>query len=344
MSVRVGFMAPSRIAIPGEPASLGVGANHPVSIPIAASPPEVAAPRRAAFAGLGRFDAVVGAFCGALTLLVLALFPRVGLRVAWSSLRPLGGALGAFVLLLVFYGWRREARMTAVLRTTIWALALSNLCLLPLYLPMRHAIPLADPLLARLDHGMGFDDGALVAWTRARPAVLHLSGFVYDTLNVLCVLAVIATSFLGRVERAQNLLVAIIVGVFVTVVVAYFFPAIGPWETSAFAPTADQASCGRVIRVLQGGALYTVDMASPDAIIATPSWHVILAVLSAIALRTVRVIGLFSAAWAALIVVSTLTTGWHYLADVLAGVAVAFASQGIAARWGARLTADPQGR
>jgi len=41
-------------------------------------------------------------------------------------------------------------------------------------------------------------------------------------------------------------------------------------------------------------------------------------------MRPVRILGPLTALWSVLIVASTLTTGWHYLVDIIAGVAVAF--------------------
>lgn len=286
-----------------------------------------------AFAGLGPFDAALGVFAALLVAVIAVVFPLERLAIAWSGVVPLVAAVAVFVVLLVFYGWRKEPRLTEVLRTAIWTLVLSNLCILPLYLPMRHAAPLADPLLARLDHACGFDDGLLVAWVSSHALVRRASSFVYDTLTLLCLLSVMATSFMGRVARAENVLLAIVVGVAVTLVAAYFFPAIGPWETSGFLPSGDQASCGRVIRVLRESGPFTVDLANPDPIIATPSWHVILAVLAALALRPMKWVGPFACVWAGLIVLSTLTTGWHYLADVVAGFAVALGSYTFSARW-----------
>jgi membrane-associated phospholipid phosphatase len=58
-------------------------------------------------------------------------------------------------------------------------------------------------------------------------------------------------------------------------------------------------------------------------IVSFPSYHVVLANLSALALSSVR--RLRAVAWllAALVCVSTVLTGWHYGVDVLGGLLVA---------------------
>jgi membrane-associated phospholipid phosphatase len=58
-------------------------------------------------------------------------------------------------------------------------------------------------------------------------------------------------------------------------------------------------------------------------IVSFPSYHVVLAILSAIALSSVR--RLRAPAWilAVLVCVSTVLTGWHYGIDVLGGLLVA---------------------
>jgi membrane-associated phospholipid phosphatase len=58
-------------------------------------------------------------------------------------------------------------------------------------------------------------------------------------------------------------------------------------------------------------------------IVSFPSYHVELAILSAMALSSIRC--LRAPAWvlAALVCVSTVLTGWHYGVDVLGGLAVA---------------------
>ncbi len=280
-----------------------------------------------------RFDAALGLFSVGVALSMVVLFPLERLTFLWRSTLPLLGIVAGFLAFIVFYRWRREPRLVDVLRSALWTLVLSNLCILPLYLPMRHPAPLADGWLGRVDHAVGFDVARVVVWTRAHPLFDRASSVVYDTLTLLCLVSVMVTSFLRRVALAETLLLAIVVAVMATVVVAFFLPAIGPWELGGFAPHADQGSCGSVIRRLRGDGVVTVDLANPDPIIATPSWHVILAVLAALALRPVPRVGGAACVWAGLIVLSTLTTGWHYLADLIGGLVVALGAHVVSARW-----------
>jgi membrane-associated phospholipid phosphatase len=64
-----------------------------------------------------------------------------------------------------------------------------------------------------------------------------------------------------------------------------------------------------------------------------PSFHVIWAILCAAALWGYRPLRVPVALLSIMIVFSTLTTGWHYFTDVLAGVVVAAIAMVIARRY-----------
>ena len=86
------------------------------------------------------------------------------------------------------------------------------------------------------------------------------------------------------------------------------------------------------MRAMKSGGDYRVDMGSPDPLIAFPSWHVILALLAGFGHSRHRFVRPLAIVWSAATVASTLTTGWHYLVDVLGGVAVAATSIAMAHR------------
>jgi membrane-associated phospholipid phosphatase len=73
----------------------------------------------------------------------------------------------------------------------------------------------------------------------------------------------------------------------------------------------------------------TLDM-EDAGIVAFPSFHVLLAILTAVALSAIRWLRAPAWAMAVLVGLSTLTTGWHYLVDVIGGIVLAIVSVGAA--------------
>jgi membrane-associated phospholipid phosphatase len=212
----------------------------------------------------------------------------------------------------------------------LWTLVLNVLCSLLFYLPVRLGAHLADGTLARADAALGFSSAHLVAWTRAHPRLDAISAWSYESLEVFGIACVALPPLLGRVDRAQTMLLAIVASVVATLALAAVVPAVGPWETEATPPTPAQAACADVVHRLASGAPYAIDLHFRDPIVALPSWHTIFAVLGALVWRPLRLAWPIAVAWSALIVVSTLTTGWHYPVDVLAGIAIALAAHGVA--------------
>jgi membrane-associated phospholipid phosphatase len=60
-----------------------------------------------------------------------------------------------------------------------------------------------------------------------------------------------------------------------------------------------------------------------SGIVCFPSFHALLAVVSCVALGSIRPLRIPAAIVAGCVVLSTLTTGWHYLVDVIGGLLLA---------------------
>ena len=84
-------------------------------------------------------------------------------------------------------------------------------------------------------------------------------------------------------------------------------------------------------------------MGATTAIVSFPSFHVALALLSAVYLSTFRRLRVTNWILAGLITISTVTTGWHYGIDVLGGIALAAVAAG-AAEWAGRWMFGPGGQ
>lgn len=283
---------------------------------------------RRTFATFDAFSA-----CAVATLGVLggaaALGPG-GFRLQAGSATPVLFGCAALGVLRVVYE-RRDPKLRALLGVALWAIALSNAYLLPMYALARLGGPLRDDLFRAMDHAIGVDVPSLAAWVRARPGAARAAVWVYDSLQPFCLVTLLVSTLSGQARRAERGVLALVLASALTLALHGLLPAVGPWS-GGVAPEAAQAATSEAYRVIRSGAPFVIDLASPDPLVAFPSWHVILAVLCAAVLAGVRPLRPVAAAWAALITLSTLLTGWHYAVDVLGAlVAAALAFRGAAA-------------
>jgi membrane-associated phospholipid phosphatase len=100
-------------------------------------------------------------------------------------------------------------------------------------------------------------------------------------------------------------------------------PAIGPWYIYNTTPSEAQALCQSSFLLMRN---HDFPAASAYAVVCFPSFHVIWAILCAAALWTYKPLRVPIALFCGLIILSTMTTGWHYFSDVIAGAAVAVLS------------------
>ena len=190
-------------------------------------------------------------------------------------------------------------------------------------------MPLQDLHLAHLDQMMGVNVPMIAAWA-SQHWLGHLINSTYPMLiSILVPLAVFAPALLGRWIAAREFVVANIVALIIGLTLFALLPAIGPWYGYHLPPGPVQQFCQTELLHLRiPGPL----VSHPAGIVCFPSFHVIWAILCARTLWTFRLFRIPVSVFTGMIILSTLTTEWHYFADVLAGTAVAYVSIRIAAR------------
>lgn len=283
-------------------------------------------------------NTVLGAACAVLAAIALVGFPLAGLRL---DLAGAAGSVFSVVALLALYLRYRKRDLPRLRDTalfTFWGVLLSTLYLLPMYVLARRALPFRDDALRAADAMLGIEVPRVLAWMSAHPRTRQLFDVSYDTLQFGCLFALMVPPLAGKPERTRTLLFALVFASFGTLAMFAIFRAIGPWEAYSLSPTPWQQGCGEACRALESAAPYVVDLRRPDPLIAFPSWHAILAVLAALSLAGIRFLLVPSIVWGALVVLSTVTTGWHYLTDSLAGVLFAVAAWAIGTALDRRLS------
>jgi membrane-associated phospholipid phosphatase len=224
--------------------------------------------------------------------------------------------------ILLYCRWRPLPRLVEACELAIWADLYFDALSVLIQIAGRTQRPLIDGALTRMDARLHFATAALVHWVARVPSVKIGLVLVYEIEPLLLLTALVGLPFLGKADAARQYVLGIVIAAVMTAGVFALWPAAGPWMTEGYRPTHNQTLVTNYLLLLKTSAPVNLDM-QDAGIVAFPSFHVLLAVLSATALSALPRLRWPVWILAGLITFSTLTTGWHYLTDVLGGLILA---------------------
>lgn len=264
---------------------------------------------------------------------VLAGFSVVAQRP--GTLSSLAEQLGLALLLIVpvaviplYWHEHRSADKRDAALTIVWALLIVTLLKQAILTATAWHFPLRDALFERWDMRLGIHLRAILDWQARHRLIGELLARSYGILPLMIVISLLATALLGRRAAAERFVLANAVGFVLALPCFLWLPAIGPWVAWHLSASPVQHTWEIAFRGVRAGVL--TEGTSVSASVCLPSFHAFWAVVSAQALWTFRWLRVPAAVLAALIVASTLTTGWHYGVDTLSGVILASVSGAVA--------------
>jgi hypothetical protein len=271
-------------------------------------------------------------FYRAMSLLVIGLFLFDIVAARAVQLDGLSQLLSIWPgLLLVSVGlwlchWRPLPRLIDSCENAIWAILLTNLLSTLIQIAGRSSYPLIDAPLTQVDRYWHFNTANIAHLAAHFPPLQLVFSLTYNLIPLLIMASLLLPPFVGRAGASRRYLISLVLATFMTAALFAFWPAAGPWTTENFRPSNAQLQVTRYLAQLKSHARVTLDFESA-AIVSFPSFHVVLAVLSATALSGIARIRAIGWILAGLTCISTLTTGWHYGVDLLGGFAVAGMAQ-----------------
>ncbi|SFL19886.1 phosphatase PAP2 family protein [Methylorubrum salsuginis] len=261
------------------------------------------------------------------------------LGIAWTGLRvePLGflAALGAVLVLLAaafLCSALREPKLRAMALASAYLIAVTTGLAVLHVLAAMPALPLADETLAGIETALGFDGPAYLAFLAAHPDLARVLALAYHSSGPQIGLVVVVLSAVGRTGRLWAYARLFTLALAACILVSAFVPAAGTYAAAAVQgrPTGELETVGALwhldmLQALRDGRFHTLALFEIRGLVTFPSFHASLAVLTGWALRPVPVIGPLALLLNATIVVAAIGAGGHYLPDVMAGAALAFA-------------------
>jgi len=193
--------------------------------------------------------------------------------------------------------------------------------------------PLIDTFLVKSDKLLGFDWYRYVAFANAHSWIGILSSLVYQTTLPQVALAIVVLSLMGRVERAREMTLVVMVSSILCIVLSGIFPSAGALayyhpDASFYMqnnPVVDLAYKQEFFDV-RSGAMTHLSLRDVHGLIAFPSYHVGLSVIVVAAFRGLKTWFWPLAALNLLVMLSTPIDGGHHLSDGLGGIALALVS------------------
>jgi membrane-associated phospholipid phosphatase len=238
------------------------------------------------------------------------------ISIEGGSIQYLGG-LAILAAGCLTRGFFPRYASVATLLETLAAFIILPAIFAPLsYAATRSPFPPIDAVLRATDLLAGFDAAQWHDVVASHPALWWINEAIYGSLVPQCILAIFILPQVGNGRQGFDLLRISALSLFIIDIITYFLPAIGtiPSHETWYADWL-------ALRNLDEPFFTTASHV--DGIVSFPSFHAAMGLILAYSLRGMGVLSWIFAALNGLMIVATPASGYHYLTDVVAGLAVA---------------------
>lgn len=276
------------------------------------------------------------AILGVLAAAAYVCLALTGLRFSVAGI----WLLSAVSLAAIFAAWmlRRAGRsaLSSGLETVGVAYLVSMAGLVIQHPLMALPFPLADGLLSRMDHALGFDWPAFTQFFVNRGLWLTMV-FAYCSMILQCLLLLVLLNSTGRDTRAWTFVTAASLAMATTMIILPFFPADGSLalcSTPRVYPWVMEGACdySSIIHQLKEGQINVLGPSELVGLVSFPSFHTAIGLQFIWAFWPYKWLRWPMAAINVLLVCGAIVIGSHYFVDIVAGGLVGIASIAIAKR------------
>jgi hypothetical protein len=195
-----------------------------------------------------------------------------------------------------------------------------------------------DVALAHFDALFGFDWPRFVEWASHYPRIGMALQAVYATSLPQLLFVIFVLGFSGRLRLLQHFLLTGVIGALLAIICWSFFPSFGassiyslPQAVTDAVPLAVGPEYGAELIELGRNGMSYISPKNVLGVIGFPSFHTVMAAMSAVFMMRIRWVGPFFLVLNAVMMPAIVIQGGHNLADVIGGLAVFAMSYALAA-------------
>lgn len=260
----------------------------------------------------------------------MAVLWRSGMFIPWQVWTAIAGSIGFFLAIHFIYTVPRPVERLALLSGSLSLMvAAALLAGIVAHAGLRLRMPLADAGLAGLDRALGVDTPGLVLAFARHPTLSQVLQVAYLSIVPLCYLVAAVMSLAGRAARVWEAVLGYSAGIMACAIISVAWPALGNFGFSGLRghafdalPSGSGVYAFDAVRYYRDGTSPVLDFNRFSGVVTFPSFHAIMALIVAWALRSTGPLGWLASGWAGLTLVSTIPIGGHYFIDLPAGAAV----------------------
>ena len=246
-----------------------------------------------------------------------------GLRFPWSDGFAPFAVVAVFGPSAMVFHRRRVEPFSLSLQAAMHVLVFTACFTVLMYAVATFSPPLIDDALLSADATLGIDVSQCVLWANDHPQLHRVIIYAYNSTFIQSLAVILILGFREERRPLELFVLRFMLALLITATVFACFPAKGPFAIHQIAVNPTQASYLQQLEALRAGTLQQVSLKTAEGLVTFPSFHTTWAILLACAVRHNRWLLVPFALLNALVIVGTLTTGWHYFVDVLAGATLA---------------------
>lgn len=262
------------------------------------------------------------------TIAAAALVVRTGMITSFKNIWVgIAGLSTLFAIHLLYRHCRPEDRLQSVAGSVFLLFFAAIVAAHIAHVGMRLRFPFIDDALASIDGALGIKNATWIGWFSEHPSVSMFLGLAYVSVVPIVFLTAIALSLSGHSDRVWELVWVYSAAIIICALVSVFLPAYSSFSVISLTdgqlaalPEGSGIFHAEAVQYYRYGSQPTIDFTKMSGVVTFPSFHVIMAICVAYALRGMGVLTIFAFCGFAAVAISTIPIGGHYVVDVIAGI------------------------